>query len=263
MENQVKINLVYGNHKYNLKIDKNVDYETFILETFCCITGITFDGNNASKEFINSKFSDNFFITWISKLVTIKNWNEIRDLLEEDDTLFISLKLKGGFLLPPPLIILAIFALLIPLAKPLSIIVQTVVAFFDILGSVIDLIDLVIDMVPLIFDPARLIDDILFAVTFGINKMFSVTSESAGGMASSPEDDSEGSGPFDLNKETKTKCIDPTFTTILLLILCPPLAILLKLGFLAGFVSSIICGVLCVKLYYFPGLLFAILHVLC
>ena len=51
--------------------------------------------------------------------------------------------------------------------------------------------------------------------------------------------------------------------SILLLIICPPLAIFFKLGFLKGFISAIICGVLCVKLYYFPGLLFAILHVLC
>ena len=121
----------------------------------------------------------------------------------------------------------------------------------------------VVLMIPVIFDPSRLIDDILYAVTFSINQVFISASGSAGGMASSPEDETEGSGIFDIDEKTPSKCIDPTFTTILLLLICPPLAILLKAGFLAGFVSSIICGVLCVKLYYFPGLLFAILHVLC
>ena len=136
-------------------------------------------------------------------------------------------------------------------------------AFFKILKVFGELFESIIDIIPVIFDPPRLMDDILFAVTFGINKVFSVSSESAGGMASSPEDETEGSGIFDIDEKTPSKCIDPTFTTILLLLICPPLAILLKAGFLAGFVSSIICGVLCVKLYYFPGLLFAILHVLC
>ena len=94
--------------------------------------------------------------------------------------------------------------------------------------------------------------------------MFKAMSESASGLTSKPEDDEAGGGAtFDLDKETPKKCMSPTFTTILMLIICPPLAIFLKLGFWKGFVSAIICGVLCVKLFYFPGLLFAILHVLC
>ena len=117
-------------------------------------------------------------------------------------------------------------------------------------------------MVPLIFDPPALMNDIMFAVTFGINKVFQFAMESIKGSRE-PEDDDAEKGPFGVKNSENIKCMNPSFSTILLLIICPPLAIFFKLGFLKGFISAIICGVLCVKLYYFPGLLFAILHVLC
>ena len=76
-----------------------------------------------------------------------------------------------------------------------------------------------------------------------------------------PKDANE-EGPFGDSDQGRMTCLDPTLGMILLLVICPPLAIVYKMG-AAGLVSAIICGVLCVKLYYFPGLLFAILHVLC
>ena len=172
-------------------------------------------------------------------------------------------KLLGGFLVPPPVIIAAIFALLIPLLKPIAIIVNVFIGFFEIIGHFIDLMVIVLEIIPVIFDPPRLMDDIMFAVTYGINTIFSKAAESATSGTQTPEDENKPEGPFGVTNKNQAKCIDPTLSTILLLIICPPLAIFMKLGFLKGFVSAIICGVLCVKLFYFPGLLFAILHVLC
>ena len=80
---------------------------------------------------------------------------------------------------------------------------------------------------------------------------------------SEPEDEDAEKGPFSLTGSDAKTCMSPTYSTLFLLVLCPPLAIIYKIGFWKGFVSAIICGVLCVKLFYFPGLLFAILHVLC
>ena len=197
---------------------------------------------------------DNVYFTMTNPTVKILSDRNIPQLVEENELhIKANYKLKGG-------LGIAMFAVLI---FPMIFIGKAFVRLGDVMEKFFSLFEDVALMIPVIFDPNRLIDDILYAVTFGINKVFTSASESAGGMASSPEDETEGSGPFDIDEKTPSKCIDPTFTTILLLILCPPLAILLKLGFLAGFVSSIICGVLCVKLYYFPGLLFAILHVLC
>mgnify|MGYP001179767244 CR=1 FL=1 len=76
--------------------------------------------------------------------------------------------------------------------------------------------------------------------------------------------DKEESGPMGLNKREKEKiCMPPTLTHVIFLIICPPLAIFFKYDFFTAIIPVIICGVLCVKLYYFPGLLFATLMTLC
>ena len=230
---------------------------------------LTLNTNNISFDELKSickrkmNLSNNFYFTYdvsTTKILSEKSFEELKKLYSEIN-LNIQQKLNGG---------LGIFMFAVLIA-PMIVIGTAFSRLGDILTQFFELLEYLIEIIPLIFDPPKLIDDILFAVTFGINKMFGIMSGSVGGLVNSPEDENEEQGPFGLTPETpetteitgQVKCIDPTFTTILLLIICPPLAILLKLGFWAGFISSIICGVLCVKLYYFPGLIFAILHVLC
>ena len=120
----------------------------------------------------------------------------------------------------------------------------------------------IFEIIPLIFDPPTFINDILFGITWGINNLFSKVIASMN--TEKEKDPNSESGTFGVSEENQKlyTCADPTLGMILLLVVCPPLAIFYKLG-IEGMVSAIICGVLCVKLYYFPGLLFAILHVLC
>ena len=180
-----------------------------------------------------------------------KTGNLIKFYFENDDELDIDLiyKIKGG--------------LIDTIVSMLKGIINMFIGLFKIIAVFFELFISVMKIVPIIFDPPRLMDDILFAVTFSINKIFGKAAEAVSSGAFRPEDETAPRGPFGVTNKKQAKCIDPTFSTILLLIICPPLAIFMKLGFLKGFVSAIICGVLCVKLYYFPGLLFAILHVLC
>ena len=182
--------------------------------------------------------------------------DKVLDNLKNEDNIELRIKLnkrmKGGFGI-------AMFAILI---FPMIFIGTAFVRLGDVLGNFFKLIGEVISIIPLIFDPPKLMNDILFATSFGINSVFKTLTKSITG-SSSPEDETAERGPFGVDESAPQKCISPTFSTILLLIICPPLAILYKLGFWAGFISSIICGVMCVRLYYFPGLLFAILHVLC
>jgi len=174
-----------------------------------------------------------------------KNYFEINVLIKQ----------KGG-------LGIAMFGILV---IPLIFIGTAFVRGGNILTDFLELLSYTIEIIPTIFDPPKLIDDILFALTHSITTIFGKFSGDIKNLSSSPEDDTKESGPFGVSNENRNafSCMDPTWSTILLLILCPPLAIIYKLGFWAGFISSIICGVLCVKLYYFPGLLFAILHVLC
>ena len=213
---------------------------------------------NELKELIIKKFELKitpdkcFIVNKNTKLLTNLNLKE--ELLKLDNNLELVVKLKGG-------IIDGILNMLMG-------IIDLIGSLFKILGFFVTAFVSVIEMLPLIFDPPRLIDDVLFAITSSIKTIFGRLGGDMKNLASSPEDDTEGRGPFDISNSDRAEggaftCVDPSWSTILLLIICPPLAIMYKLGFWQGFISSIICGVLCVKLYYFPGLLFAILHVLC
>jgi uncharacterized membrane protein YqaE (UPF0057 family) len=165
------------------------------------------------------------------------------------------IKQKGGFGI-------AMFGIII---MPLIIIGIAFSRGGDILMDFLEILANTFEIIPLIFDPPKLIDDILFAITSSLNMVFKKMTSDVKNLVSSPEDDTLEKGPFGVSNENMNafSCMDPSWSTIMLLIICPPLAIIYKLGFGAGFISSIICGVLCVKLFYFPGLLFAILHVLC
>jgi uncharacterized membrane protein YqaE (UPF0057 family) len=185
-----------------------------------------------------------FLITNTGQLLTDYNICNV-------STLDVNIKLKGGF-------IDALFNMLFGIVK-------LIFSLFKVIGFFITSFISVLEMLPLIFDPPRLIDDILFAITSSLNMVFKKMGGDVKNLVSSPEDDALEKGPFGVSNETQTAftCMDPSWSMIMLLIICPPLAIIYKLGFGPGFISSIICGVLCVKLFYFPGLLFAILHVLC
>ena len=62
------------------------------------------------------------------------------------------------------------------------------------------------------------------------------------------------------NKREKEECLAPSLLEILILVLCPPLAIFIRKG-LKGFFTIIITAVL-TYYYYLPGLVYASLYVL-
>lgn len=59
----------------------------------------------------------------------------------------------------------------------------------------------------------------------------------------------------------KKGCFRPLLIKYLVVVLCPPLALFLHLG-ASGWFHIIICSVLTVFAYYFPGLIYALLHVM-
>ena len=145
---------------------------------------------------------------------------------------------------------------------PIFAIGRAFIKIFEVIIKLFQMLSYVLEMIPVVFDPPRLIDDILFAVSTSISVVLDKLMNSIDVQAK--DDDPEESGPMGLNKRVKEKvCLPPTMTQILFLILCPPLAIFFKFDFLRAIIPVIICSVLCVKLYYFPGLLFATLMTLC
>jgi hypothetical protein len=201
---------------------------------------------------------NNYFLTVSYKGEKILTDEILKSIFDRENDIIelqikLNNKLKGGFGI-------AMFAILI---FPMIFIGTAFARLGEVLDKFFKIIGDIINIIPLIFDPPKLMNDILFATTFGINSVFKTVTTSIKDGSKTPEDETAERGVWGVDKSAPQKCLDPTFSTIILLIICPPLAILYKLGFMPGLVSSIICGVLCVKLYYFPGLLFAILHVLC
>lgn len=267
MVKNIILNIVYGNKTYLVEINEETSYTDFISKIFFKVTGIiepsSKDEIEKFQENIIEKFRENFTMTWITKIICEEKWSNLKDMFESNDTIFLTEKLKGGFF-SAILVILAIFAILAPILKPVRKMFEIIIIIFGLVGKFIELLVNVIEIIPLIFDPPKLIDDILFAITSSISTISRRLGGDMKNLASSPEDDAKEEGPFGVSNANRNAftCVDPSWSTIALLVICPPLAIIYKLG-AAGLISSIICGVLCVKLYYFPGLLFAVLHVLC
>ena len=260
MENTCSsLNVIFSDTHYNINYSKNMSYSEFSSNILNKITNINIT-NNIFKQKFAEQFNNEYYIVWISKILTKENWSSINNFISPGDTIFIMNKLKGGIEID---IFEPLFALLKPITQPITHIFNAVIEGVVIIKDLLELLFNAIELIPLIFDPAKLIDDIMFGITYGINTAM-------GGVMGSidpkkPEEEKQTSGLFDVNtkKDTSTVCISPSLSVILLLILCPPLAIFYKYSFIKAIIPSIICGVLCVKLYYFPGLLFATLMVLC
>lgn len=161
--------------------------------------------------------------------------------IKDNDILFYNKKLKGGIF---------------------DTIIMALVSFMDLMSNVmkmlVDLIPIfvkVVDIIPLIFNPKRFINDVIFAVSFSLRSIIDgITSSISSGSTPKKNIDNKLSQP--------SVCIHPTFANLLFLVICPPLALFLDRG-MSGIFHVVICSILTMKLYYFPGLIYAALHILC
>ena len=69
-------------------------------------------------------------------------------------------------------------------------------------------------------------------------------------------------GVFGIEDKKKQVCIKPSIINLIILIVCPPLALYINKG-LKSIFMIIVCGLMTYYMYYFPGFLFAALHILC
>ena len=148
-----------------------------------------------------------------------------------------------------------------PIIDPVIMIAKGFLKILDLVLQLLKLFPDVIAAATNIFNPTKLIDDILFGSAAGINKVMSAFISSADVDSANPRE-SSGDGPFGTIEEGKPVCVPPTLVNIIFLILCPPLAMFLHSG-IKGFFQVIVCSLLTLKAYYFPGLIYAALHILC
>jgi hypothetical protein len=141
-----------------------------------------------------------------------------------------------------------------PIVAPIVGIAKGFVKMGEIAVMLVELVIKVIATIPSIFNPDKLINDVLYGVTNGITSMF-------GGIINqfSTNEEPVKDGIYDKKNQV---CVAPTLINLIILVVCPPLALYKDRG-LKGFFLVIVCALLTYYLYYFPGFLFAALHIMC
>ena len=218
------------------------------------LSNITINSLEHLNEVIESKFKlerNNFYI--IHNGILLKNLCKVKN----NDILEIVKRKKGGILFFAGQIasIIAVIAVLVILIKPLIAIIKAVVMIIGIIGQILGLLPPIIETLLLVFNPKKFIDDIIFGVSYAIKLV-------VGGMMDSMDsgtDSNKEENPDDVPKV----CIPPSLFNLAILVICPPLALMINTGGIKGLFLTVVCELLTVWCYFFPGLIFAAIHILC
>jgi len=211
----------------------------------------SFDGKTIIK-FVDNKItvndlitqikynSKNTYITFNGKILN-KNKCFLEQGIKDNDIVFLNSRIKGGVF---PIIIAAMLAAAAFMVTLLILLEDLIVIFLKI-----------IEIIPLIFQPQKFVNDLIFGISFGLKSIMS-------GMFSSIDSGSTPNKPADDPATIPKVCMSPSLFNLIFLIICPPLALFMDRG-IQGMFLVIVCAILTVKLYYFPGLIFAALHIFC
>jgi len=245
-----------------------IKYNTYYTFNISKLTTIEELKRNIITKIKNFK-SNNFFLLFNNKL--LHEYKVINDYnIENNNIIQIIPKIKGGRVGIGRLIkkimnefLNSIFSVLNPITGPFKDIVLAIVSMAELLVEIIKLIPLIIETSILIFTPDKLIDDIIHGLMKGINTLFItlLNSLNLDTMRGKPKA-STGSGAFGVTDKSKKVCVTPKLINLIILVLCPPLQLFLYKK-MKGIFLVIICALMTYYLYYFPGLIFAALHVLC
>ena len=151
----------------------------------------------------------------------------------------------------------AIGLMFVPMIFPIVMIAFVISKMSDIIMPLLKLIPLAIEVALTIFNPKKFINDLIFGVTFGLQMVFSGIFSSVNSGTSI-----KNAAAKEAQGKIPKVCVPPTMMNLIFLVVCPPLALFLDRG-LQGLFHVIVCTILTVKLYYFPGFIFAALHILC
>ena len=173
-------------------------------------------------------------------------------------------------------------AFLKPLLGPLYSIIEGALTLVEFLVILLSKIPLIIEIAISIFNPVNILNDIITGITMGIRILFkgiidALNPRSFFGKGKYSKCKDKGSGFFGMrrpvnnkgkvinrNTSSDRKCLPPTVFRMIIMILCPPFALFQHVGFSnGGWFNVIICTLLTIYGYYFPGLIYAILHILC
>jgi len=202
----------------------------------------TFNKNTKIKDILKSLEIEDSYLLFCGKI--LKEDKTLVDYgIQNYDLIFENKRIKGG-----------IFSTIV---RALVKIVEFFILILTYLDDFIMIFVKLVEIIPLIFNPKKFIDDILFGVTYAIKLV-------VGGMMDSMDSGTQSNKGDEDPDNVPKLCLPPTLFNLFLLIICPPLALIIHLGSgLQGIFLVIVCAILTVWCYYFPGLIFAALHIIC
>ena len=149
-----------------------------------------------------------------------------------------------------------------PILKPLKNIINGAIQLVKLLIILLAKIPEILSAVAQILSPSKLINDIITGVFLGINVLFKAILNSLN-IRNLFGEKKQNNGIFGVARNaSNAKCLQPTIFRLILMILCPPLAIFMHRG-ISAFVNIIVSALLTIYGYYFPGLIYAMMIVLC
>ena len=169
--------------------------------------------------------------------------------------------------------------ILFPIAEPVKIILDAILKLVEFVVLLVTAIPEVLGMALQIFNPVAVLNDTIAGFFLGLKiilrsigdvfkngpkyKYDKCTDAGEGIFGFRRARDENGRLVDVLDKNIKNrKCVEPTFINLLIMVLCPPLALFFHLG-IRGWFQILVCAFLTVKTYYFPGLIYAVMHLIC
>ena len=130
------------------------------------------------------------------------------------------------------------------------------------LGMLIKFFFEIIPKATTILNPVNLLNDIVTGAFLGIQVLFNAIFDSLN-IRNLFGRKRQNDGIFGVSKNaSNAKCVNPSLFRLIIMVLCPPLAVFMHRG-ISAIINIIITTLLTIYGYYFPGLIYAMMIVLC
>jgi hypothetical protein len=150
-----------------------------------------------------------------------------------------------------------------PIISPIIAIAKGFVSLGELSGMIVKVVIDLVKLAATIFNPEKLLNDVIYGSITGLTSMITAIFENISNLFGDSVPKKDGSdGIFGIEDKKKQICVKPTIINLIILIVCPPLALFINKGWRSIFMI-IVCALMTYYMYYFPGFLFAALHILC
>lgn len=142
--------------------------------------------------------------------------------------------------------------------KPIVTILEAVIKMIVLLIQLIKALPKLFSLFTIFTDPAKVLKDVLNGLFIGFKMILYTFIDALTGTAHKKS--REYLGKLGKNKKDGEACFAPKFIELLILVLCPPLAVFMRKGISA--ILIILLTFVLTYFYYIPGLVFGAIQIL-